>query len=155
MCVCVYIHIHASALCLPVGYLPHIGALLVSPIAQKCSKQGKDVRTADLSTLREVTGGLYSEQELERLAFFLKQEVSRVPYIHDGHTHTAWCSLIRMCSAIEYVTLLTLLQYPEPSVSVSDLLSCLQPLVKVSMKLVHKEVVKMKVRTHWKNAASP
>lgn len=59
----------------PAGYLPHIGALLVSPIVQKCSKQGKDVRTADLSALREVTGGLYSEQELERLAFFLKQEV--------------------------------------------------------------------------------
>ena len=49
----------------------------MSPIVQKCSKQGKDVRTADLSALREVTGGLYSEQELERLAFFLKQEVRR------------------------------------------------------------------------------
>lgn len=101
----------ASAfVCLCAGYLPHIGALLVSPIAQRCSKQGKDVRTADLSTLREVTGGLYSEQELERLAFFLKQEVSSVLYMHlvGIHTHQ-WCSLICMCSASEYITLLSLL----------------------------------------------
>ena len=62
-------------MCHSAGYLPHIGALLVSPIAQRCSKQGKDLRTADLSTLQEVTGGLYTEQELERLAFFMKQEV--------------------------------------------------------------------------------
>lgn len=46
---------------------------------------------------------------------------------------------------IAYIPLSSLLQYPESSTSVPDLLSYLQPLVKVSMKLVHKEVVKMKV----------
>lgn len=73
-------------MCVCVGYLPHIGALLVSPIAQRCSKQGKDLRTADLSTLREVTQGLYTDQELERVAFFMKQEVGSGRTL-DGHVY--------------------------------------------------------------------
>ena len=56
---------------------------------------------------------------------------------------------VRMCVCVLIYVLMSLfcplLQYPESSSTVSDLLSYLQPLVKVSMKLVHKEVVKMKV----------
>ena len=58
------------------------------------------------------------------------------------------CCLVLVCmyvDTIAYIPLSSLLQYPESSTSVPDLLSYLQPLVKVSMKLVHKEVVKMKV----------
>ena len=63
------------------------------------------------------------------------------------------CIVCRHCNSmctntVAHIAVLSLLQYPEATTSVSDFLSYLQPLVKVSMKLVHKEVVKMKVRTH-------
>lgn len=63
------------------------------------------------------------------------------------------CIVCRLCNSmytntVAHMVVLSLLQYPEATTSVSDLLSSLQPLVKVSMKLVHKEVVKMKVCTY-------
>ena len=114
--------VHTCACLLPVprptGYLPHIGALLVSPIVQKCSRQGKDIRTADLSTLRDVTGGLYSEQELERLAFFVKQEVCSVCVC------VCLCVCVCVCVLIMHTTLVLLSLQIQCIRKLSALFSC-------------------------------